>query len=433
MWMSLGIIFISLSLFAFVITFVFQAVLFENVDELLNQEMNQYKIMLGLQDDNLLSETKSEDIILNEQTNYASVFEITSQNIYDFSGIVGTTVDASVFPNPKVITYIYYKDLLIYKTNDNYFTQSKPNLTKENNHNFINFKQEGFNFRGKTFNKEGIVIQTMMNVDSEMGSIYTLYQVIAISFIVLITVNIYLVQKLITIVFKPVEKSYELQTQFIQDVSHEMRTPLTIIKGQVERLMKQPMTTVSDHESLLANMVTEVSGMQKLQRDLLVLSKVDVDNNTDISTVNLSELVKELGEMYSLVAEFENKQFYIHKNVDNLWISTDASKLKQCLSILLDNAFKYTTEGSQIDLIINVQAKYISLKVKDNGLGISRNELNRIFDRFYRSTNEQIQNIEGSGIGLSILKAFCDLLNYKVDVESEMGVGTTFEIKIPKK
>ncbi len=429
MWLSLGIISMSLTLFAFVITLVFDAVLFENVDELLNQELIQYQLMLGMSESAALPldyfiSLDDENILIEEYL----VPEILLDN-----GYVGANfVEAATFPNPKIMTYIYYNDVLIYSTNAGYFKQMEPHLSKETTNGMINFKQNGFSFRGQTLKKDDVIIQTIMNIDSEMGAKYSLYQVIGISFLVLIMINVYFVQKLIAVVFKPVEKSYQLQTQFIQDVSHEMRTPLTILKGQAELLMKRD-TSPEHQDVLLANMITEISDMQKLQRDLLVLSKVDVDNSLEITEVDLFKLINELEEMYGLLAEFEDKQFRVELNVKNAIIMSDASKVKQCLSILLDNAFKYTAPQDEIVLILEEQKRSFNLKVQDNGLGIGEKEIPHIFNRFYRSAQEQIQNIEGNGIGLSILKAFCEQLNYKVNVSSKLGIGTTFEIKIPKK
>ncbi|MGL4337986.1 MAG: sensor histidine kinase [Turicibacter sp.] len=437
MWMSLGIISLSLVIFSVVVTMVFQAVVFEEVDDLMGAELSRIKILFGIQDYSLYksSETQLNSTLSVEPSYYQNLQGITIiGDIGTYPQAGDSIITAEVVENPRVMSFVYYGDTLVYQSNSLYFSQDENLiLSIDSTNGMVNFKSNGFNFRGQTQKVENFSFQTIVNVDSEMSSIQSLYRVIIVSFICLIFINIWLVQKLIRIVLKPIEKSYQSQTQFIQDVSHEIRTPLTVMKGQVERLLQKSETQVSDHFQTLAEMMTEITGIERMQRDLLILSKVDVDKGIDISSVMVSKLVEDLKELYDLISEYESKSFIIHNLKSELWITTDETKLKHCLRILLDNAFKYTMENDLIEIVIEEQPKDIVFKIIDTGIGIDEEEQSRIFDRFYRSHNEKIQNIEGSGIGLAILKAYCDLLHYKIEVSSTIGEGTTFALIIPKK
>ena len=129
----------------------------------------------------------------------------------------------------------------------------------------------------------------------------------------------------------------------------------------------------------------------------------------------------------------QDKEFIVKGELKNKIIVTDKNKLKQLILIFLENAFKYTNANDNVEIILGEKEGFTSISVKDTGIGIKKEDLPHIFDRFFRSELVRNQDIDGSGIGLSIAKMLSVNLKYDVNVDSKLGEYTIFEIKIPKK
>ena len=145
----------------------------------------------------------------------------------------------------------------------------------------------------------------------------------------------------------------------------------------------------------------------------------------------LEFLVKDLCDDFFDIAMIQNKTLKVSSNLKHKNILSDKNKLRQLFVIFLDNAFKYTEEEDYIKVSLNEKGEKIIVKIEDNGLGIKKEEIPHLFDRFFRSENVRNKDIDGSGIGLSIAKVICDSLKYKLEVDSEYGKWTEFKISIP--
>lgn len=181
---------------------------------------------------------------------------------------------------------------------------------------------------------------------------------IIVSLVILIIVAIILWAYLASRAIKPVREAYEKQVYFVQDASHEMRTPLAVIKGKLELLVHSWGDTIDDHFEHISKMMSEVRGLEKLNSDLLLLSKEDLD-----------------------LAEIKEKNFKVVKPKGEILVQWDYDKIKRAVVILLESAFKYTGENGEIALSIEDMNKYIKIIVKDNRIGI-KEEQKRIFNRF---------------------------------------------------
>lgn len=341
-----------------------------------------------------------------------------------------------IIPNmkPNMIVTIYNEKQGNIVTQNPYFLENKILDFKIEKYNkIVDIKNEGYNFRGIKFNYKEYDISVVMNIDAELQSIKGVKTSLYMSLIVLIFVSIILSKILADWVIKPLKNAYDKQVYFVQDASHEMRTPLAIIKGKLELLTKNLGYKLDDNFEHISKIMTEIRSLEKLNKDLLILSKEDIDSSVNIKEYNLNNFINDISDFYIDLAEIQDKEFNVVTPNDDILVIWDYEKIKRCIVILLENAFKYTKEDGKIDLVFENNNKYIIIKVKDNGIGIKEEDQNRIFDRFFRSNDVRANDISGSGIGLSLLKSISKNLGIKIDLNSKYKEGSEFILTIPKK
>lgn len=319
-------------------------------------------------------------------------------------------------------------------TQNPYFLEKKVLDFKIDTYNkIVEIKSEGYNFRGIKFKHKEYDVSVVMNIDAELQSIKGVKTSLYISLIVLIFISIILSKILADWVIKPLKTAYDKQVYFVQDASHEMRTPLAIIKGKLELLTKSLGYKLDDNFEHISKIMTEIRGLEKLNKDLLILSKEDIDSSVNIKKYKLNYFINDISDFYIDLAEIQDKEFNVVRPKDDIEVIWEYEKIKRCVVILLENAFKYTKEDGKIDLVFENNNKYIIVKVKDNGIGIKEEDQNRIFDRFFRSDDVRANYIIGSGIGLSLLKSISKTLGIKINLSSKYKEGSEFTLIIPKK
>lgn len=229
-----------------------------------------------------------------------------------------------------------------------------------------------------------------------------------------------------------VRTAYELQRDFVGNVSHELRTPLTSIEGFSQALLDGVSTGVEEQRRSLEIINEESKRLNRLLRDLLLLSRIDAGELTpEKKSVDLVDLMRKLESMYNSRAEEEGKAFRVDAPALALNIHTDPDRLERVLTNLLDNAIKYTGEGGTVALSARVGGGFARLAVSDTGQGIPPDELPRIFERFYRVEPSRAQKHGGAGLGLSICKELVQTLGGTIEVQSLAGHGTTFTLTLP--
>ncbi|MFC3927269.1 sensor histidine kinase [Streptococcus caprae] len=228
---------------------------------------------------------------------------------------------------------------------------------------------------------------------------------------------------------KPILANYERQKSFVENASHELRTPLAVLQNRLEALFRKPDATILDSSENIAASLEEVRNMRILTTNLLNLARRD-----DGMEVQLQELTGEffegLIENYELIAEDSSKEFYGQNLVKSVFKS-DPVLLKQAITILFDNACKYTDDDGIIELTTRVVDKNLVITVADNGSGISDDDKDKIFDRFYRVDKARTRQKGGFGLGLSLAKQIVETLKGKLIVRDNFERGTIFEIKLP--
>ncbi len=230
---------------------------------------------------------------------------------------------------------------------------------------------------------------------------------------------------------QPIKQSFERLKQFTSDASHELRNPLMAIETNVEVALRYPnsMRSRDDTEKFEA-IASATTQMTRLTEDLLFLARTDQLPNQHREILNLAELLDDLLQIYQAQAETKNIGLQ-SSGSQVLHLSGDAGHLKRLFMNLIVNALQYTPEGGRVEIECSLATKHIIVSIKDTGIGISPEQLDRIFDRFWRS--EQSRNYEsgGFGLGLAIAQAITKSHGGLITVTSQLGMGSCFVIRLP--
>ena len=227
-----------------------------------------------------------------------------------------------------------------------------------------------------------------------------------------------------------IERSYNSQKQFVSDASHELRTPIAVIRGYTDMLKRWGKDDPEILEEGITAISQETDGMKDLVESLLFLARHDKKTlMMEMSSFRPNEVMQEVVKEETMVHE---NYHFVSQQMDDLMITADRNMIKQVLRILCDNAVKYSPEGTDITLsCIKRQDGYCCLSVRDQGQGISQEDLPRIFDRFYRSDKARKSETGGHGLGLSIARIIVVAHNGKINVRSKPGCGTVFSVLLP--
>lgn len=226
-----------------------------------------------------------------------------------------------------------------------------------------------------------------------------------------------------------IQQSYEQQNQFVSDASHELRTPISVIQGYANMLDRWGKDDKSVLEESISAIKTESESMKSLIEKLLFLARGD-KNTQKVEKVEfyLNELIDEIVKETKLI---DNTHEIKSEKNDLAKINADYKMIKEALRVFIDNSIKYTPEGGSIKVNCTLQDNEVLISVEDTGLGISKEDLPHIFDRFYRADKSRTKQTGGTGLGLSIAKWIIFKHNGRITVESRVNVGTKINITLP--
>ena len=227
-----------------------------------------------------------------------------------------------------------------------------------------------------------------------------------------------------------IERSYNSQKQFVSDASHELRTPISVIRGYTDMLKRWGKDDPEILDEGIAAILQETEGMKDLVESLLFLARHDKKTlMMEITSFDPSELVRELLKEEEMV---HGDYRFSSDALDPISIKADRNMIKQVLRILCDNAVKYSAAGTEVILSCRNEGDGMCcLSVKDHGQGISQEDLTKVFDRFYRSDKARKSETGGHGLGLSIARIIVVAHNGKIRVRSKPGAGTVFSVMLP--
>ncbi len=228
------------------------------------------------------------------------------------------------------------------------------------------------------------------------------------------------------------DKSFRQISQFTSDVAHELLTPLTIIKDEVEiTLMKK--RRVSEYIHTLDLVQKQTDRTISIVKSMLYLAKAEAGIiRANMHEVNVTELIRELVLTFNFKASRKNIRLRFYCDSDVV-ITTDEKLLFEALKNIVDNAIEYTNSGGKVEIICERRDDNVKISIYDTGIGIDESEIPYIFDRFYRGKDAFEINPSGSGLGLALTKSIIEILSGRIEVSSQRGKGTEFVVYIPGK
>ena len=220
-----------------------------------------------------------------------------------------------------------------------------------------------------------------------------------------------------------------LKANFFTNLSHEFRTPLTLILGPAEKISSQTSSNViKDSEVIKRNS----QRLLQLVNQLLDLSRLEAGKmKLEVSEQNIIQLLKGSFLSFASLAERKKITFKFNTSVENLNIYIDEDKVEKVIDNLLSNAFKFTPAGGRVELKVSKNVEYVNISIEDTGIGIPKEKISKIFDRFYQVDGTHKREYEGTGIGLALSKELIELHKGKIVVGSVEGKGTTITISMP--
>ena len=224
------------------------------------------------------------------------------------------------------------------------------------------------------------------------------------------------------------EEKKNIRFEFISILAHELKSPLAAIEGYLS-LMDERIkgNKVDDYDSMIKRSIERINSMRKLIADIIDLTKLESGKKKrNIEKINIRDLISQIIEGFEKQAS--QKNIRIKFVCDDMFINADISDMNMLVSNFLSNAIKYNRENGSVDIVVLKERNGIKLIFKDTGIGIKKEDIKKLFNEFVRIKNEQTRNIEGSGLGLSIVKKIVDHYNGSISMDSEFGRGTTFEV-----
>ncbi len=219
----------------------------------------------------------------------------------------------------------------------------------------------------------------------------------------------------------------KVRTDFVANASHELKTPITAIRGLSETLVDDPDVDQATLMHFMGRIHAQSIRLSHLVVDLMTISRLESNQNTSAFTLlNFGELVNRATTAAETASEYKNQQIKVLLPIDKVEVVGDQQELSQLVDNLVDNAIKYTPEGGLIQVRMSVQGVDVVLEVEDSGIGISPQYQQRVFERFYRVDKARSQSLGGTGLGLSIVKNIAERHGGLVSVSSQLGKGSIF-------
>ncbi|MCB6570572.1 HAMP domain-containing histidine kinase [Eubacterium limosum] len=237
--------------------------------------------------------------------------------------------------------------------------------------------------------------------------------------------ELYMLSKVFNDMADDLEISFQKQSQFVADASHELKSPISAIAGHVNLLSRWGKDDPKALEISVDAIQKEADYMSNLVSKLLFLAKLDAGKAVDKEEFNLSNLLNEMTQEMKVY----NENHIVYCNCgENLVVFSDKAMVKQLIRIITDNAFQFTPPGGKITINAKKNDDAISLKITDTGCGMSEEIKAHIFDRFFTESLSRNKETSGNGLGLSIAKGICNMLNINITVQSELNHGSTFKL-----
>jgi len=227
------------------------------------------------------------------------------------------------------------------------------------------------------------------------------------------------------------ESAFKKITQFTADASHELRTPVAVMRTRAELSLRKA-RTAEEYRDVIAEVLTELEKTSGLIEQLMFLARADSGSETvRFTPTNVAEVLREACHQGSALAEAKQIAFQEEIPDGSIWVQGDATSLRRLFLILIDNAVKYTPANGQVEVSLRQNNGYAITQVSDTGIGIAEADLANVFERFYRADKARTRESGGVGLGLSIGRWIAEVHAGTIEVHSLPGRGSTFQIRFP--
>lgn len=225
----------------------------------------------------------------------------------------------------------------------------------------------------------------------------------------------------------------QVRFQFLSVLSHELKAPLNAIEGYLQMMLeKQLGDNIDDYKNNIERSIERINGMRSLIMDLLDLTKIESGvSNREIKQINLCEIAKISKDAMNPFAIQNDVEVYLNCK-DCVYFNADEREMEIVFNNLISNAIKYNKKGGRVDCFIKEKEENITITVSDNGIGMTEEDMSKLFNEFVRIKNQKTKNISGSGLGLSIVKKIIDSYEGNITVSSSPEKGSVFTITLPK-
>ena len=337
------------------------------------------------------------------------------EKLYSIEKSQNDTVEA-ILTKMKEGLVIFDRSLRLVLINDSAINILKPINSKKGSHileltnesKILDAVKEGF---------EGKYIKGEIEIDSKIYEYFISPESESLGGVALLLTD------------KTYEASLKLKREeFTSNVTHELKTPLTIISGFAE-LLKSGNVEEEKIKEFGGIIYKQSTNLQRLIDDLLKISKLEANDAVIIEELSLDELGDEVCD--DLAIEIKNKNLNLVKDFDRVKAKVNGEMIKEAMMNLLTNAIKYNRDGGEIEFKIAKEDGFALVQISDNGIGIEEELLDRIFERFYVVDNSRSKKISSTGLGLSIVKHIVEAHGGRIEVTSEIGKGSTFTIYLP--
>jgi len=281
----------------------------------------------------------------------------------------------------------------------------------------------------------GVFIILVSIVSYLIGARYILSPETVIFIVLIVASILFIISFVITRSFERLAEASRMKSEFINIVSHQLRSPLTNIKWTFEVMASEEFEVPAEkQEEYFVNVKENIARMVELIDDLLIVSKIEQGSFSIAKReISLKDLIEDLVERYKVFAEASRIKlnFYSQENIPK--VLADPSLLKIVTENLIDNAIRYTKGGGIVEIKLIKEKDKVLFAIKDSGVGIPQKEQKYIFQKFFRAENISKERTRGSGLGLYVCKSILDKLGGQIWFKSQLGKGTTFYFKLPIK
>lgn len=242
--------------------------------------------------------------------------------------------------------------------------------------------------------------------------------------------ELYILSDTINNLLDRIEKAIEREKSFTSYASHELRTPLAVLKGTLEVLIRKPRQQ-EEYEEKVKYCVKEIDRLNHFVDELLILTRYENQKQSlKLEGISTKQIIDEILKFFS--ENIQQKNIHVKTDIlpEDIYLKTDVYLFSTIINNILSNAIKYSHPNGKIEIDVRETNGMVYCEIRDNGIGIPEKDMEKIFDKFYRSTDHPY--IKGFGLGLSIVKRFCCLLNIHIELSSKEGTGSIVRLQIPQ-